>query len=230
MKNQHQSLKINAVISVICLFMIASLGNGCGAHATEGAAKGAAVGAASSTVGTLVVGLVFKDPNLGESVARSAVYGASVGATAGAITGASRDQQIKEQAKAQDAKAKAEGGDTAPAPRELSDQEIIKAIGEKNHNALALLVDCRPGEAMETAKEAEASFNKDYRKASLWIQAVAAVEKGDSATLDRIYPLLAKTDPELGAPEKADAALATALNKLHNVRRREGRPAECPSK
>ena len=230
MQKHHRPLEISTIVSLICLFIIAIFGSGCGAHATEGAAKGAAVGATSSAVGTLVVGLVFNDPNLGERVARSAAYGATAGATAGAIAGASRDQQIKEKAKAQEAKAKAEGDKTAPAPRELSDQEIIKAIGEKNHKALALLVDCRPGEAMETAKEAEASFNKDYREASLWIQAVAAVEKGDTATLDRIYPLLVKTDPELGTPEKADAALATALTKLHDVRRQTGRPAECPPK
>lgn len=216
---------IGAVIALICLFMIAVMGSGCGAHATEGAAKGAAVGAASSAMGSLVVGLVFNDSNLGESVARSAVYGATAGATAGAIAGASRDQQIKEQAKAQ-----AQSEKTLPTPRQLSDPEIIRAIGEKNHNALVLLVNCRLGEAMETAKEAEASFNKDYREASLWIQAVAAVEKGDTAALDRIYPILVKTDPELGTPEKADAALATALNKLHAVRRQEGRPAECTAK
>jgi hypothetical protein len=229
MRKQKVAFQIISALSLMFVLLIAAFGSGCGQHATEGAAKGATVGAASSAVGTLVVGLVFNDPNLGERVARSAVYGATVGGTAGAIAGASRDQQIKTQAKAQEEKAKAEGGDTTPPPRQMKDSEIMDAIGEKNFDALVLLVDCRLGKAIEKAREAEASFNKDYREASLWIQAVAAVEKGDTATLDRVYPLLVKADPELGTPEKADAALATALNKLRDARKREGKPPECPS-
>lgn len=229
MQKHKDTFQISMITSLACLLVIMIIGSGCGQHATEGAAKGATVGAASSALGTLVVGLVFDDPNLGERVARSAVYGATVGGTAGAIAGASRDQQIKAQAKAQEEKAKAEGGDTSPPPRQMKDSEIMDAIGEKNFDALVLLVDCRLGEAIEKAREAEASFNKDYREASLWIQAVAAVEKGDTATLDRIYPLLVKADPELGTPEKADAALATGINKLHDARKREGKPPECPS-
>lgn len=111
----------------------------------------------------------------------------------------------------------------------MEDAEILKAIGRKNFEALTALSGCRFEEAVKKAKESEASFNRDYREAALWIQAVAAVETKDSASLDRIYPELLKLDPELGQPYKEDAALAEALEALYEDRKAPGRPAKCPS-
>lgn len=215
-------------LSLAGLLILLVLGGGCGPHATRGAAGGAAIGAASAALGTLVVGLVFNDRNLAERVGRSAVYGATTGATAGALAGAARDEQIRRMAREREmAAAKKAESKEAQAP--MSEAEILKAVGRKNFEALAALSDCRFDAAVAKAKEASASLNRDYREASLWIQAIAAVESGDSAAVDRIYPELVKFDPELGQPEKADAALAEALQLLHEDRKAQGRPPQCPA-
>jgi hypothetical protein len=180
-----------------------------------------------------VVGLVFDDPNLAERVGRSAVYGATVGAAAGGMAGASRDARIRKMSEEQEAAAAARQAESARAQAggtqdSMTDAEVLKAIGRKNFEALAALSGCRFEEAVAKAKESETSRNRDYREAALWIQAVAAVEMKDSATLDRIYPELVKLDPQLGRPEKADAALAEAMQILREDRKAQGRPPKCP--
>jgi len=215
-------------LNAVGVLVFSVLLNGCGEYAMRGAAGGAATGAISSALGTLVVGLVFNDRHLAERVGRSAVYGATVGATAGAIGGATHDQRIRRMAEEREAAAAARRAQAAEAQTPMTDAEILKAIGRKNFEALIALSDCRFGEAAAKAKEEETSLNRDYREAALWIQAIAAVETGDSAALDRISPRLVELDPDLGQPEKADAALAEALQALYDDRKTQGRPPKCP--
>lgn len=212
---------IFVVPAIICSLVIST---GCTTGAASGAAEGAAMGAASSALGTLVVGLVFNDQNLSERVARSAVYGATAGAVAGGVAGASRDQQIRQQA---EARAAADEQATAAKQKQMDEVEIREAVGTANFYALDALSNCRFGDAVKLAKESEDSAKKDYREASLWIQAIAAVLLENNDELDRVYKELVKLDPVLGKPEVADSALAEALAMLEEDRVARGLPPTC---
>jgi hypothetical protein len=197
----------------------------CSENTRRGAAGGATTGAVASSLGTLVTGLVFNDGNLGERVARSAVYGATAGATAGAIAGAQRDKTTPPAAKPQPQTAPA----SAPPAQPLTREQVLGKVGPKNVEALKALSDCRHARAVELAGQASQSLNKQYRQASLWIQAIAAIETDDAQALDSLHQQLIQYDPSLKDPQNADRILDQAMALLKQDRVDQGQPPVCPS-
>ena len=197
----------------------------CSENTRRGAAGGATTGAVASSLGTLVTGLVFNDGNLGERVARSAVYGATAGATAGAIAGAQRDSKPQPADKPQPPSAPA----GRPPAQPLSPEQVLGKVGPKNVEALKALSDCQHDKAVDLARQASQSLNKQYRQASLWIQAIAAIETNDAQALDSLHQQLVHYDPSLKDPQNADRILDQAMALLKQDRIDQGRPAVCPS-
>jgi hypothetical protein len=191
----------------------------CSQNVSQSAATGAAGGAAASALGSLVVGLIFNDQNTAERVARSAVYGATVGAAAGAAAGASKD--------AQEAQTKNSDSNEKPDIRNMSEEEFLKAVGPYNFSATLALRDCNYEEAKSQTLKAFQSDNRDYREASLWLQAVIATETGDKGALKNLHQQLAAYNPELGQPDKAKAGLDLLLEILHEDREQHGLLPTC---
>jgi len=212
---KHRQLSVLLIALSLCL-------TACSENARRGAAGGATTGAVASGLGTLVTGLVFNDSNLGERVARSAVYGATAGATAGAIAGSSRDAAAD---KAAPRETPPTDGEQAPLTRE----KILKTVGPKNVAALQALGACEHRKAVNLAKEASQSLNKQYRKASLWIQSIAAIETGDAKTLDTLHAQLIEYNPSLKNPQYADRILDQAMALLKQDRVDQGKPPLCES-
>jgi hypothetical protein len=174
------------VILVSLLFTVYI--SACSQNVTQPATSGAAGGAAASAPGSLVVALVFNDGNTAERVAHSAVYGATVGA---------RKDPQEEQAMNTDSNAK-------PDLRNMSEDEFLKAAGPYNFSATPAL-DCNYDEARRQALKAFQSDNRDFREATLWLQAVIISETGDKEALKYPYQQLAAYNPELGQPNKVKA-------------------------
>jgi hypothetical protein len=197
----------------------------CTENSRRGAASGATTGAVASGLGTLVTGLVFDDGNLGERVARSAVYGATAGATAGAIAGSQRDATPKPADTPQPQPAPATPSTAQPLTRE----QILESVGPNNVEALKALSACRHKQAVDLARQASQSLNKQYRQASLWIQSIAAIETNDAQALDSLHQQLIHYDPSLKDPQNADRILDRAMALLKQDRVDQGRAPVCPS-
>lgn len=195
---------------------------GCSQNTAKGAASGAAGGAAVSALGTLVTGLIFNDPDTGERVARSAVYGATVGTVAGTAAGAQQNAR-----EAQKAQAPTRDNKEKPDIRNMTDEEFLAAVGPYNFSATLALRDCDHDEARRLALKAFHSDNRDFREASLWIQALIASESQDKGALKNLHQQLAAYNPELGQAEKVRAGLRLLLDTLHDDRVQHGLPPTC---
>lgn len=191
----------------------------CSQNVSQSAATGAAGGAAPSALGSLVVGLVFNDQNTAECLARSAVYGASVGATASAAAGARKD--------AKEAQAKNTNSNKKPDLRNMSEEEFLMAVGPYNYFATLALRDCNYEETRRQTLKAFQSDNRDFREASLWLQAVITSETGDTQALKYLHQQLAAYNPELGRPDKAKAGLDLLIDILHEDREQHGLAPTC---
>ena len=210
-----RQVRVAAVVFTLALCLAA-----CSESARRGAAGGAATGAVASSVGTLVTGLVFHNGNLGESVARSAVYGATAGATVGAIAGSRHDAPADKPA----------AKTATPAPQApLTREKVLATVGPTNVEALQALSACDHGKAVTLAKQAMQSMNRQHRQAALWIQSIAAIETGDTVTLDELQDQLISNDPALKDPQTADRILGQAMDLLKQDRIDQGRAPTCPA-
>lgn len=216
----HNHAKIHVLLIAVTLCLGA-----CSENARRGAGSGAATGAVASGLGALVTGLVFDRGNMGQRVARSAVYGATAGAAVGGMAGASRDAAARPADKPQPSVTPPAGSEQKPLTRE----KVLQAVGPKNMAALTALSACEHQKAVNLAKDAAQSLNKQYREASLWIQSIVAIETGDATTLDRLHDQLIAYDPSLKDPQNADRILDQAMALLKQDRIDEGKPPVCAS-
>jgi hypothetical protein len=209
---------IRHLVILVCLLFTVTI-NACSQNVAQPTATGAAGGAAASTLGSLMAGLIFNDENTAERVARSAVYGATVGAAAGAAAGAQKVAE-KEQAPTPDDSEK-------NAIRNMNEEEFLKVVGPYNFSAGLALQDCNYDEARRLALKAFQSDNRDFREASLWLQAVIASETGNKEALKYLHQQLAAYNPELGQPDKAKAGLGLLIDILHEDRKQHGLAPTC---
>ena len=209
-------LRSNVVRLLICALALltASCAN---TYAAEGAASGALGGAVAGAV----IGIMT-----GGNVGASVVTGAAASAAAGAAIGATQPKQAPQRA------APAAGGQGNPAPNDPKlverQQALEKKIGPGNFDAARMLALCRHDSAIELARNAYTTADtQDRRGYALMIEAVAAEEKGDTATAAAIYPRLVEVDPGIGSTDKARNAALSGVLKVQQVRKDYGRSPTC---
>jgi hypothetical protein len=203
-----------ALTACVGAFLTASCAD---TYAAEGAKSGAVGGAVAGAVLGIFTG------NVGASM----VAGAAASAAAGAAIGGMTPKQPPQGA----APASAQGQSTpAPTDPKLAEQQqaLEREIGPANFDAARMLALCRHDSAIELARNAYTSADTQERRGyALMIQAVAAEEKGDTATAATLYPRLVEADPALGSPDKARSAALSGVLKIQQVRKQYGRPPTC---
>ena len=209
-------LRSNVMRLVICAvaFLTASCAD---TYAAEGAASGALGGAVAGAVIGIMTG-----GNVGASIAT----GAAASAAAGAAIGATQPKQAPQRA------APATEGQVNPAPNDPKlverQQALEKKIGPTNFDAARMLALCRHDSAIELARNAYTTADtQDRRGYALMIEAVAAEEKGDTASAAAIYPRLVEVAPGIGSPDKARNAALSGVLKVQQVRKDYGRSPTC---
>ena len=186
------------------------------------AAQGAKTGAVGGAVAGAVLG-ILTGGNVGASIA----VGAATSAAAGAAVGAMSPAQPSQGAAAPAAQAQGSSGPTDPKLVERQ-QALEKKIGPANFDAARMLALCRYDSAVELARNAYNTADTPERRGyALMIQAVAAEERGDTATAAAIYPRLVEVDPGIGSTEKARNAALSGVLKVQQVRKEYGFPPTC---
>ena len=75
------------------------------------------------------------------------------------------------------------------------------------------------------AKAGATSQNKDHRLASLWLEAMVAVDQRDTESADAYYQDVVKWDPEIDTVQQASLATVQAILDLRTERRELGLPS-----
>src|SRR5215831_3583645 len=213
--SDHCMLRSNVMALLICAvaFLTASCAD---TYAAEGAKSGAVGGAVAGAVLGVFTG------NVGASMVAGAAASAAAGAAIGGMT---------PKAPQGAAPAPAEGQvDPAPNDPKLAErqQALEKKIGPANFDAARMLALCRHNSAIELARNAYTNADTQERRGyALMIEAVAAEEKGDTASAAAIYPRLVEVDPGIGSTDKARSAALSGVLKVQQVRKDYGRSPTC---
>ena len=208
-------LHSNVMRLLICAvaFLTASCAD---TYAAEGAKSGAVGGAVAGAVLGVFTG------NIGGSMVAGAAASAAAGAAIGGMTPKTPQGAAATSAQAQ--------GSPAPNdPKLLERQQALeKKIGPANFDAARMLALCRHNSAIELARNAYTTADTQERRGyALMIEAVAAEEKGDTASAAAVYPRLVEVDPGMGSTDKARNAALSGVLKVQQVRKDYGRSPTC---
>jgi hypothetical protein len=185
-------------------------------YAAEGAKSGAVGGAVAGAVLGVFTG------NVGASM----VAGAAASAAAGAAIGG---MQQKPQQGAAPAAASTQANPARTDPKLAERQKALESrIGPANFDAARMLALCRHDSAIELARNAYTNADTPERRGyALMIEAVAAEEKGDTATASALYPRLVEADPALGSADKARNDALSGVLRVQQVRKDYGLSPTC---
>lgn len=186
-------MKARYVVYTVGLAMTMLVATGC--SSVKMGAGGAAAGAASAGFLGAVTDLIVDGSVNTDRLERNLVSGALAGGTAGAVAGARKDQQ---QAAAK-----------PPKPTE-PDQEMIKKIGNKNHDALVSLINYRHEDAYRMAVKGGDTKNQEHQEASYAIRALIDKDRGNADGMADALNSFVELDGDVG---QADAQ--KGLNDLH---------------
>src|SRR5215469_5933102 len=203
-----------ALTACVGAFLTASCAD---TYAAEGAKSGAVGGAVAGAVLGVFTG------NIGGSMVAGAAASAAAGAAIGGMT------PKAPQGAAPAAPAQGQGSPAANDPKLVERQQALeKKIGPANFDAARMLALCRHNSAIELARNAYTTADTQERRGyALMIEAVAAEEKGDTASAAAVYPRLVEVDPAIGSTDKARSAALSGVLKVQQVRKDYGRSPTC---
>lgn len=214
-------IRCSAVTSIAVLILAMSnttMAQKTGRYAGYGAGIGALVG--------LVAGKGLGD----------VAVGAAVGAAGGAVTGSVADSKDRERAATQQrqraeqerrrAEAAAKQQATAPASAtETADAELVALIGQDNYEAYKALRECQYQRAYALAQVGAVSDNPDHQLASLWLEAVIAVDQGNSDRATGVYPRIVDQDRDIDSAQQASLEADRVMLEMREERRALGIPS-----
>jgi hypothetical protein len=154
------------------------------------------------------------------------VVGAAVGGAGGAAFGHAKgtEQQKRYELEIQDQALRLEQErnyalqDQANQSREQMAQDralLVRAFGEDNVNGLYALVDCKYDNAYLYALAGANSDMLSHRLAAIWLEAMVAQDRKDSAAAERAYMRITAQDDTV---ENTDQARDETINVLADVR------------
>jgi hypothetical protein len=185
-------------------------------YAAEGAKSGAVGGAVAGAVLGIFTG------NVGASMVAGAAASAAAGAAIGGMTPKAPQGAVPAPAPGQ--------GSAAPTDPKLVErqQALEEKIGPANFDAARMLALCRHNSAIELARNAYTTADTQERRGyALMIEAVAAEEKGDTATAAAVYPRLVEVDSGIGSVDKARSDALAGVLKVQQVRKDYGLSPTC---
>ena len=179
-----------------------------------------------------IVGLVSGD--LGD-----AVVGAAVGAAAGGVAGSISDGNDQKRAVAETQRRQAEAqayaetqAGAAAQATQAEEAEIVAAIGTDNYESYKALRGCEHKRASALAMAGAASDNTEHQLASVWLEALIALDEKDSAAAEAKYQELvdqssrekaeADVDPDIDTAQQASIEADRVLLDMRKERRELG--------
>jgi hypothetical protein len=200
-------IRTGVFLSLLAIGFLLMMTSSCTKYTAQKAGEGAAMGAVVGAVGGLVTSLVFGG-NPAEGAARGAVYGASTGATVGAISGAQQENAMKEKQKVD-----AEG--------------LKKQIGEDAFNSVIALTQCKHEVALANARVAAGDKNKNKAMAGLWLQVLIYADNKEEDKARELFPKITDENDKISSPQQAEEKMRSALQKLADIREKNGLPRTC---
>jgi hypothetical protein len=178
--------------------------------------KGAGIGA--------LLGLALGRGNIIEDTIRGAALGAAGGKITGEIQKSQRRNEEKASARDESASKEAELArreariealeaqfKQTAAAAEQTEAEIVEAIGPDNWEGYKALRGCHHARAYALAGAGATSSNPDHKLASLWLEAMTAVDGRDTKRSKSMYETLAAQDPEIDTVQQASLATDQAV-------------------
>jgi len=166
-----------------------------------------------------IVGLVSGD--LGD-----AVVGAAVGAAAGGVAGSISDSNDQKRAVAETQRRQAEAQAYAEAQAGAATQatqaeeaEIVAAIGPDNYESYKALRACEHRRASALAQAGATSDNPEHQLASVWLEALIALDQKDSAVAEAKFQELVERDADIDTAQQASIEADRVLLDMRQERR-----------
>ncbi len=203
----------SALAGVVLAACLAGIVSGCASdsQASKGAAEGAGTGALAGAVSGMVGALVFGG-DVVDGAARGAVYGGTAGAVVGGMSGSKADKAAAQQQADQN---------------EVELQKLREEIGDDAYNGIVALADCKYEVAAANAKLAQASKNRDYALAGLWVEVLSDADQRRENEARARFPDLIKMDRKLKTEADAEAAMRKGLESLGESREKYGLSRVC---
>ena len=98
-------------------------------------------------------------------------------------------------------------------------------IGQDNYEAYKALRECQYKRAYALAQVGAVSDNPDHQLASLWLEAVIAVDQGDSARARTLYPRIVDQDGDIDSAQQASLEADRVVLQIREERRALGIPS-----
>jgi len=95
--------------------------------------------------------------------------------------------------------------------REQTEMVIVQAIGADNWEGYKTLRGCQHDRAFALAQVAATSKNMNHRLASLWLEAMTAVDQRNTSKAQSSFQTLAKWDPDIDTVQQASLAADQAV-------------------
>ena len=186
----------------------ALLGFALGGDPLWGAASGAALGAAGGMIANTVT-----DSNKKKKPGKEAEA-----ARQDAMASQERDLAGREERLA---KAEREMTEALQA-RDEAEAAIVDAIGRDNWEGYKALRGCQYDRAYALAKVGATSNDTYHRMASIWLEAMTAVDSKDQNKAQATFQSLAERDPEIDTVQQASIATDQAVLEMRGERREIG--------
>ncbi len=221
-RNQNKrKLRVFPLIAKMCLItfiVLFSAGIVVSSDVRRGAASGAAIGG--------FLGLVFGG-DLGDVVGAAAI-GAGAGAVGGAVSESSKKKEAEKRAQQQREQEQKQKQQQQAAIakdqkiQDLSEQELIRAIGEDNYRGLLALVSCEHKRADALANAGAAAKNPNHRLSSLWLKALIANDLKQKERTAKLYKQIVIADTDIDTEQQASIETDKVLMDVRQERRDKG--------
>jgi hypothetical protein len=197
--------------TAFCVVLVVGLlaAAGCTTNMRRKTVGGAAVGSFGGAFVGAMTDLILDGEVNTDALARNAVSGAIAGGMAGATVGYKQD---KDQA----------ARPQTPPANEVPDQDLLKRIGKDNYDAAIDLVYKRHEDAYRKALKSAVSKNPDYQRASLALQALIDLDRGNTAGVDEAINAFAASGGGTNEPAKVRQALDELHAKVKEERKIRG--------
>lgn len=186
--------------------------------------KGAGIGA--------LLGLALGSGNIIEDTVRGVALGAVGGAVVGEVQKSNRRKDAKEEAAAEreasvamkDAQIQTLEAQLRESVESAQETEvaIIKAIGTDNWEGYKALRACNHKRAYALAGAGATAANVDHQRASVWLEAMTAVDQKDKKKAEGFYKDLVTSDPDIDTVQQASLVTDQAVLDMRAERQEIG--------
>jgi hypothetical protein len=175
--------------------------------------KGAGIGA--------LLGLALGSGNIIEDTVRGVALGAVGGAVVGEVQKSNRKKDEQQQVAAdreanvaaKDAQIDALEGKLLASVESAQETEaaIVQAIGGDNWEGYKALRACHHKRAYALAGAGATAANVDHQRASVWLEAMTAVDQKDNKKAEGFYKSLVASDPDIDTVQQASLVTDQAV-------------------